>query len=170
VHNPLLATLRTSLCPLSSTDVALTHALWTDAGVRKYLWDDVVIAYEKAAEVVADSADHFARHGYGLWSVRETASGELLGVCGFRPSAAGEPELLFALWPQYWGQGYAIEVARAVIAYVFEVLGRAHVVAATDVTNAASVRTLQRLGMQLERREKWNGVDTYFYRLTRDVG
>jgi ribosomal-protein-alanine N-acetyltransferase len=74
--------------------------------------------------------------------------------------------LLFALWPQYWGQGLANEAARAVVAYVFEVLGRSEIVAAADVPNEASLRALRRLGMRRERRGSLNGLDTYFYRMT----
>lgn len=168
MNKPQLETPRTALLPLEFSDLPTTHALWTDPGVRKYLWDDVVITEDRAAEVIAASDDHFARHGYGLWAVRETQSSELMGVCGFRPSETGEPELLLAFWPRYWGKGIASEAARAAISYVFDVLGRSQIVAATDVPNAASIGALQRLGMRLERRGTLNDLDTVFYRLTRD--
>ena len=168
MNKPQLATVRTVLRPLDAGDLDESYALWTDPDVRRYLWDDVVIDHDRAVDVVAASNDHFDRYGYGLWTIRDPQSDELIGVCGFRPSEAAEPELLFALWPKFWTRGFAQEAARTVIAYVFEVLGRAEVVAATDVPNEASARALQRLGMQLERRGTLNGLDTYFYRLTRD--
>jgi RimJ/RimL family protein N-acetyltransferase len=168
VDKPRLATKRTTLDPIGLEDISTTHALWTDPDVRRYLWDGTVITEEQAAEVVASSDAHFARHGFGLWAVRTPDSSEFMGVCGFRPSAAGEPELLFAFWPRFWGKGLAFESACAVIAYVFEVLDRSQIVAATDVPNQASSRALERVGMQLERRGELNGLDTYFYRLTRE--
>ena len=85
--------------------------------------------------------------------MRDPQSSELLGVCGFRPADSGEPEFLFAFWPRFLGQGFANEAGRAVMAYVFEILDRSHIVAATDVPNEGSIRALERLGMQLERRE-----------------
>ena len=54
------------------------------------------------------------------------------------------------------------------LAYAFDVLACPHVVAATDVPNTASARTLERLGMQFERRGALNGLDTLFYRLRRE--
>lgn len=168
VNKPQLATLRTVLSPLGPDDLSATHALWTDPGVRRYLWDGLIIDEKRAADVIAAGDDHFARHGFGLWAVRDPQSSELMGVCGFRPADSGEPEFLFAFWPRYWGKGLANEAGRAVIAYVFEVLDRSLIVAATDVPNEASVRALERLGMQLERRDMLNGLDTYFYRLTRE--
>jgi [ribosomal protein S5]-alanine N-acetyltransferase len=166
------------LRPLTSDDLAATHALWTDPGVRKYLWDDVVIGEDQAAEVIAASERHFQQYGYGLWAVSErTNEGPgllevpdhpLMGVCGFRPSEAEEPELLFGFWPRYWKQGLANESACALIAYVFDILQCPSVVAATDVPNDSSILALRRLGMTLERRGVLNGLDTLFFRLSRE--
>ena len=163
-----ISTLRTRLRPLAPEDLSATFALWTDPGVRRYLWDDVTIDEGRAAEVLESSREHFDRHGFGLWAVCDPASSSLMGVCGFRPTADGAPEFLFAFWPCYWGQGLANEAGRAVIDYVFDVLDRPEIVAATDVPNRASAKALERLGMQFERRGTMNGLDTLFFRLTRD--
>jgi RimJ/RimL family protein N-acetyltransferase len=168
VTGPRLSTARTVLRALDADDLTSTHALWIDPGVRKYLWDGVVIELHRAAEVIAASKEHFQTHGYGLWAVCDPATGDLMGVCGFRPSESNEPELLFGFWPRYWGQGIANECARAVIAYAFDILQAPVIVAATDVPNDASIRALQRLGMMMERRGTLNGLDTFFFRLTRD--
>ena len=163
-----LVTARTTLRPVAAEDVPALHALWTDSAVRKYLWDDTIITRERAAEVVAASAADFAARGFGLWAVRETATGDWMGFCGFRSSDADEVELLYGLWPRHWGQRVATEVARALLSHAFLTLGVTEVVAATDVPNHASVRVLERIGMQFERRSQPNGLDTLFYRLPRD--
>jgi hypothetical protein len=36
--------------PFASEDLDALHALWTDPDVRRYLWDDIVISRERAAE------------------------------------------------------------------------------------------------------------------------
>jgi hypothetical protein len=46
---PILHTERTEMRPLGMDDLGAVHALWTDPGVRKYLWDDVVIDRERTA-------------------------------------------------------------------------------------------------------------------------
>jgi len=164
-----LTTARTTLRPVTPHDVPALHALWTDPGVRKYLWDDTVITQERAADVVAASCADFVAHRFGLWSIHEKATGAWIGFCGFRPSDAGEPELLYGIWPRFWGQGLVTEAARVLLAHVFVTLDVPEVVAATDVPNEASVRVLERLGMRFERRGLLNGLDTLFYRLTRDA-
>jgi ribosomal-protein-alanine N-acetyltransferase len=49
-----------------------------------------------------------------------------------------------------WGHGFATEAARAVVDYAFEGLGMDKVWARADPRNVASVRVLEKLGMQRE--------------------
>ena len=163
-----LITARTTLRPVAAGDVPALHELWTDPAVRKYLWDDTIISRDRAADVVAASDEDFAAHGFGLWAVRETATDDWIGFCGFRSSDANEVELLYGIWPRCWGQGLATEAARVLLSYAFLTLGVAEIVAATDVPNHASARVLERLGMQFDRRGLLNGLDTLFYRLPRE--
>jgi ribosomal-protein-alanine N-acetyltransferase len=143
------------------------HAIWVDPHVRRFLWDDRVIPMETAADVTQGSARDFDRHRFGLWSLVTRDEGRLAGFCGLRTEGVGdEPELLFGLLPAFWGHGLAREAARAVLAYAFDSLSLARVIAATDVPNQRSAKTLNALGMRLERRATHNGLDTLFYALT----
>ncbi len=166
VRAPELTSARLHLRSLEDGDVEAMHRLWTDADVRRFLWDDVVIPREQTAAVIAASSDDFVRHGYGLWGVCLNSTGEFVGFCGFRASETGEPELLYALAPAYWGCGLATEAAATVLTCGFSQLGFTRVVAATDTPNWASVRVIQRLGMAFERRGWLNGLDTLFYSLS----
>ena len=164
----ILTSARLTLQPLTPDHLDAMHALWTDPGVRRYLWDNIVITRERAAEVIAASVADFAAHRYGLWAVVENASGRVIGFCGLRSARHGDgsiarPELLYGFFPRVWRQGFATEAAQAVLSYAFA-LGHEVVVAATDVPNDASARVLERLGMRFERRGKLNGLDTLFFR------
>ena len=46
-----IETERLRLRPLTANDLEDLHLLWTDADVRKYLWDDQVISREQAEEI-----------------------------------------------------------------------------------------------------------------------
>jgi RimJ/RimL family protein N-acetyltransferase len=159
----ILMSPRMTLEPLTPDDIDVMHELWIDPGVRKYLWDGLVITRERAAEVIAASQADFAAHRYGLFAVTENASGRIIGFCGLRSGETAAPELLYGLFPRYWGNGFATEAAHAVLSYGFA-LGHPEVVAATDVPNDASARVLERLGMTFERQGKLNGLDTLFFR------
>jgi ribosomal-protein-alanine N-acetyltransferase len=84
-----------------------------------------------------------------------------------RREADAPPELMYALAPEYWGQGLATEAARAVLAHGFEQLQSPRITAASDPPNAASVRVLERLGMRFTHRAALNGLYTVFYEIAR---
>ena len=48
--------------------------------MRRFLWDDVVISRETAADVVTASEADFARRGFGLWGVHDRATRSLARV------------------------------------------------------------------------------------------
>ncbi len=162
-----LTSARTLLHPFRISDVDALHAMWTDPAVRKYLWDDEVIARDRAAEVVAASDADFEKFRFGLWTVNDRETRDLIGFCGLRQPADGPPALLYGLLPSAWGKGLAIEAARAVLTYAFSDLQLQAIVAASDAPNVASARVMQRLGMQFKRRGALNGLDTVFYKIDR---
>jgi RimJ/RimL family protein N-acetyltransferase len=165
---PTLTTPRAILRPLGRADLAAVHALWTDPAVRRYLWDDVVITREQAAEALATSAQNFAARGFGLWGIALADGDTLIGFCGAQVASGGEAELLYGLLGSAWGQGLATECAAAVLDHLFGPLGLPEAVALTDAPNGASVRVMERLGMTFERRGESHGLDTLFYRLRSD--
>jgi RimJ/RimL family protein N-acetyltransferase len=61
-----------------------------------------------------------------------------------------EWEIGWQIHPADWGHGYATEAARAVLAYAFNVCQAHRVAAFCHVDNLASVRVMQKLGMQQE--------------------
>ena len=168
MEDALLTTPRLELRPYAVKDVAGLHRVWTEPGVRRFLWDDVVIPMEQALQVVESSRGHWDTVGYGQWSVRLAGTSEIMGFCGFRPADwQRAPELLCGLATRHWGRGYAYEAAMAVLDFGFTTRGFSSVVSATDVPNTASVRLMERIGMTFERRGSLNGLDTLFYELTR---
>ena len=49
---PCLETARLRLRPCRRDDIDVLHHIWTDLGVRKYVWDDQIIARSQAAEII----------------------------------------------------------------------------------------------------------------------
>ena len=141
-----LRTARLQLRPLREADIETLHALWTQPGVRRFLWDDRVLSLEQTRDFVMQSAWWFEHQGYGLWGAHD-ADGTLVGFCGygfFRDEH--ELELLYGVAESQWLQGYAREMAEAMVAYGFDTLRLAEIRASTDAPNAGSQRVLKRLG------------------------
>ncbi len=68
------------------------------------------------------------------------------GPCG-ETVHANWVEIGWALRSQFWGRGYATEIARAGLAYAFDSLGMHAVVSCTDHDNLRSRAVMERIGM-----------------------
>ena len=88
--------------------------------------------------------------GFGMFAVEERASGRWIGQMGpWRPEGWPGNEIGYAFHPDAWGQGYALEAARAAIDWAFETLGWDEIIHCIDPGNVASQRVAQRLGSTL---------------------
>ncbi len=154
--------------PLTADDLDALHLLWTDADVRKYLWDDQVISRKEAEEVIKGSLESFEAHGFGFWAVLPKDKESLIGFCGFRFFGdAREIEILYGLSPAYWGQGLATEAARAMMRLGFEDHGFDIIYAGADPPNADSFRVMERLGMKFAKRTRINDAEAIYYVLSK---
>lgn len=110
-------------------------------------------------------------NGVQYWVLVERATGESIGCCGLRPRDESREvfELGFHICADHWGKGYATEAARAVIAHGFDVLGAASLFAGHHPENAASRRTLEKLGFRHTHDEPYapTGLDHPSYVLVR---
>lgn len=160
---------RLRLRPLRAADREPMHQLWTDADVRRFLWDDRVIDLATVDGVIERSRELFAAEGFGLFALTRHGAESLVGTCGMYQFPEREPELIYSLVRSHWGQGFATEASRVVMADAFERLGFARVLARTDTPNHASVRVMERLGMRFEGESVENGLPTVRYALDREA-
>ncbi len=112
---------------------------------------------------------HWAAHHFGLWMVRNAATGRLAGRGGLRLTAIGgraETEMAYALVPEAWGRGLATELARACARAAFDMLERADLVAYTRPDNRASRRVMEKVGFLHDRDFVHRGLPHVLYRLT----
>ncbi|MEM9659682.1 MAG: GNAT family N-acetyltransferase [Planctomycetota bacterium] len=88
-------------------------------------------------------------------AVQLIATGETIGHCGlFEGAGETSCELGIFLLPQHWSQGYATEVARALIDVALSVCGLESVRASVDSDHAASRRVLEKAGMTISHWER----------------
>jgi ribosomal-protein-alanine N-acetyltransferase len=141
---------RLTFRPVSIGELDAFHALVQDEHVRRYLMDGESFPREWAEARVLDSEALFAKRGVGLWLVREAASGRLVGFCGFLviPSVHEDPQLVYAMFESFTGQGYATEMAQAAIDHATRQAGFPEIIAAVDEPNIASCRVLEKLGFE----------------------
>jgi [ribosomal protein S5]-alanine N-acetyltransferase len=163
---PILQTGRLTLAPFESQDQELLHHTFTDPFVRKYLWDDEIIAPEQTQDILQANDGHFKKEGWGLWQIRTKADDTYAGFAGlwlFFDEA--QPQLLYGLLPDQIKKGYATEAAQAVIRYAFEQLSFSYLVAACDTPHTDSRKVCERLNMELLEEKEMDGKPTAFYRI-----
>ncbi len=166
-----LRTPRLVMHPAHEADPATVLALLNHADIRRYLMDDEIRSVEWLSDFIDASRENFENRGFGLWTCAlPDDMDQIIGVGGFTIfRESGEPELLYALLPDFWGQGLATEMTRAFIDVAFRDLGFASVTASTDIPNEASVSVMRRAGMAHERTDLDSGVaGEVFYRISRE--
>jgi ribosomal-protein-alanine N-acetyltransferase len=79
---------------------------------------------------------------------------QLIGNCGIRMDTpdAFMADIGYEIAPDFWGQGYATEAAREIMAYGFARLKVHRIWACCNAENLASECVLKKLGMKLEGR------------------
>ena len=116
---------------------------------------------------------HWMIHGYGLWRVEVTATGQVIGQVGFwNPLGWSEVEIGWAMYAGSEGKGYACEAAtaaRACVDHAFGPLGWDSVVSYIDPANARSIALAERLGASLDPQapQPKPGAHTLVYRHNR---
>jgi RimJ/RimL family protein N-acetyltransferase len=97
---------------------------------------------------------HWQDYGYGLWMLRELGGGPPVGRTVLRHlmvDEVDEVEVGYAFYQEYWGRGYASEIAAACLAIGREQLHLKTIVAVTSLTNTASQHVLRKVGLAYER-------------------
>ncbi|MEP6687750.1 MAG: GNAT family N-acetyltransferase [Gemmatimonadales bacterium] len=110
-------------------------------------------AAESAASLERNLA-HWDRFGFGLWVLRELATGRVVGTAGLRHrdiEGVDEVELRCALFPEFWGRGLGTDAACACVTIGRDWLGLPSVVGLAARTNAASQHVLAKAGLGFER-------------------
>jgi RimJ/RimL family protein N-acetyltransferase len=113
------------------------HAIFTEPGVRQYLFDDALLTRAETEQHVEASIAH------GAWVILRER--EVIGLTSLRPTG-DDRELMIVIGERNWGRGVAFAAAQAAMRHGFEVLKLPRILAAVDLPNERSHRLMQRLG------------------------
>lgn len=163
--NHTLETRRLRGLPLSEDDFDDLHALHRDGRVLAW-FDAEPDTPEETHAFLERKLAHWDEHGFGIWMFRDTA-GAFVGRCGIhRWSLDGTPEveLGYIVRSELWSQGYATEIAGAVVNHAFAAIALPELVGFTRPDNVASRRVLDKLGFDFERTFVAHGEQAVLYR------
>jgi RimJ/RimL family protein N-acetyltransferase len=154
-------TSRLRLRYLTSHDAAFILQLLNEPDFIRNIGDRGIRTVEDAKRYIQSSpVTGYQKSGYGLYLVELKEAATRIGVCGLlKRDYLQDVDVGFALSAPFRGKGYAFEAAEAVMRHGREVLGLRRIVAITSPDNHASIKVLQRLGLQFERRLQAPDVD-----------
>ena len=170
---PLIETFRTDRLVaerLQTKDFSELHRLHQNPQVMAWLSADGTLrSQEQTWQSLHNAIAHWEQYGYGGWAFRNQADGRFVGYCGLKKvvmNGNNETELLYAVLSDFWGQGLATEMAKAVLMVAFEQLDLTEVVSYTLPNNWASQRVIEKVGFKYERHIVHASRQHVFYRIT----
>jgi [ribosomal protein S5]-alanine N-acetyltransferase len=165
-NDSYLETARLRLKPIKLSDFAVFQKILTDKFVRRFLCDGEILPPEQIESFIIESEKNFIKQNYGLWLISEKETNQSIGFAGLRTFFNGtQPQLLYALLPEFTGKGFAVEAAKRIVEYGFLELNFAYLEASCDAPNVASHKVAAKLGMRKIKEETKNGLPTIFFRL-----
>lgn len=108
----------------------------------------------------------YLERGFGLYAIVLKQNHELIGYCGFfvqKIEKQAEVEIGYRLATKYWQQGLATEAVKAVCEYGKQRFNFKRFVCLIEPANVRSIRVAQKLGMELEKKIVYYGIDVDMY-------
>ncbi len=163
-----LETERLTLERLQLEHAADQLRLLQDPRVSSTLWPHTPRPSEtEILDGLAAKVEHWNRHGFGMWLLRDRDTGEMVGRGGLQytfTAGLNDVEAGWAIVPERWGQGLATELANACIEVGFEQLKLLEIVAFTLPDNLASRRVMEKAGFAYDREIVHAGLLHVLYR------
>ena len=164
-----LHTERLILRPLVEGDAPAYAEMRYHPAVAQWLIGAAGEPLPAALRAIAYFADLWEQDGHAPWGLflkDGGHEGRLIGHGGLRiiPEFAAT-EVLYALHPDAWGQGYASELGRASLRFGFQTRRLPSIFAITKPDNAASQAVMRRLGMTYRKDTVYKDVQAVWFEI-----
>ena len=129
------------------------------------------IDLEKSKEELAKSwimaqLERYKNQGLGHLAVETKEEGKFIGMGGILPRVLKEQkeyEIAYSLKPDFWGKGYATEIAQMMKEFGLKHIKADRLISIIDIRNKGSIRVAQKNGMNVLFQTQYLGmtVDVY---------
>lgn len=143
-----LETERTSFSTWKLSDINLAKSLWGDKNVTAFLSITGIFSEKEIIDRLDLEINNYNFFNIQYFPVFESKTNKFIGCCGLKPYNLKENiyEIGFHLMKDYWGKGFGIEIAEAIIKYAFEKIGAKNLFAGHNPRNIGSKKILEKLG------------------------
>ncbi|QBB69309.1 N-acetyltransferase [Pseudolysobacter antarcticus] len=149
----ILVTERLQLRELNTDDAEFIFELVNEPAWLQNIGDKGVRNLIDAQQYITNGPQaSYAKFGFGLYLVALRNSDVAVGICGLvKRETLADVDIGFAFLSRFWGNGYAVEAATAVLAHGRGVIGLPRVVAITAPDNLGSKRVLEKIGLRFDK-------------------
>ena len=139
---------RLYLRQFTEADAPLILELNSAPEIVKYVHEPTLKTEEEAGKIIKDIILPQYQNKLGRWAMHIKSTDEFIGWCGlkYRPEL-DEIDLGYRLMQKAWGKGYATEAAQYTMDHGFNELDLKLITARAHIENLASIRVLEKLGM-----------------------
>jgi [ribosomal protein S5]-alanine N-acetyltransferase len=163
-----LETPRLTLQPFTLEDLDHLADLHADPEVNRFYKVQGAWSRELVSEYLTGFINDHQTLGYSKFKVT-LKDRTFIGRAGFSLwEETGETELGYSFKREQWGKGYATEVSRELVRWIFEATDLEYIIAFAVVENVASRKVLEKIGMTFTDIRSVNTVPHAFYRLARE--
>ncbi|MBT8266144.1 MAG: GNAT family N-acetyltransferase [Muriicola sp.] len=148
----IIETERLLLREITFDDQEVLFKLHSDPEVQKYTGEPVVTSMEEMKKAIELRIMNYKKYGYGRWATVLKSGKQFVGWAGlaYLPEF-DEVDLGYRFLPEYWGSGLATEASNAILNYAFDVLKLDKIVAIAMKENKASIRVMEKVGMEFDK-------------------
>ena len=148
-------------------DAGAFFALNSHPEVMRFTGEPPLPSLEAAREAIASYPD-FDTVGYGRWACVLKETRTIIGFCGLKYLPLLDAvDVGYRFLPEYWGRGLATEACRASLEFGFDTLQLERIVGLVLPENVASIRVLEKVGMQADGRVVDDGELVLRYSISR---
>lgn len=144
-----LQTPRLRLRQLTESDLDTLYNATLDYEVMKYIKPVYTDISQAKADLDKYLVYYQEKPGLGVFYM-ENEEGKFIGLGTLKEPnpERDEVEVGYRLLKEYWGKGYATELAAALLKYGIEELGLPRIIAVAMPENKASLRVMEKIGMK----------------------
>ncbi len=163
----IFQTTRLTVRPLQAADLPAMFEMQSNPRVMQYTGTKNAQTMEAIEKELEKLIGNYAapENTFWVWAVERKSDQSFLGTCALILNEDNEHEIGFRFLEKYWGNGYATEVANALVEYAESLPGIPGLVAYVYSANTGSVKVLDRSPLVLEREffnEKENCLDRVY--------
>jgi RimJ/RimL family protein N-acetyltransferase len=159
-----IKTKRIGIRLLEKEDINYLFELESDPEVQKFSPSGAK-TYKQTEAVINEFISDYKEKGLPCFILFDLVSGEFIGRAAFIQWEAGDIEVGYSLHKKFWGMGYATEVLTLLLAWARKNIVTDYISACSESANLASLRVLEKCGMEYYKSSIEHGVECRFYRI-----